>query len=149
MKKLLSTVLALACVSSMAVTSFAATAPTNVSDSSDSVSDYVMPRERLYYIKDISCGSASWKPQAPIEMKEGYGLKVQFWHNNTTDYPAELVVKNLATGQEKSTVIPAHTKDHPPIVFFVSSEDCTFDVTIQNPDGNEVGGEFAAAQYKI
>ena len=84
MKKLLSTVLALACVSSMAITSFAATAPTNVSDSSDSVSDYVMPRERLYYIKDISCGSASWKPQAPIEMKEGYGLKVQFWSSSGT-----------------------------------------------------------------
>ena len=108
-----------------------------------------MPRERLYYIKDISCGSASWKPQAPIEMKEGYGLKVQFWHNNTTDYPAELVVKNLATGQEKSTVIPAHTKDHPPIEFFVSSEDCTFDVTIQNSDGHEEGGEFAVAQYQF
>ena len=72
-----------------------------------------------------------------------------FWHNNTTDYPAELVVKNLATGQEKSTVIPAHTKDHPPIEFFVSSEDCTFDVTIQNSDGHEVGGEFAVGQYQI
>lgn len=149
MKKLLSTVLALACVSSMAITSFAATTPVNASDPSDSVSDYVMPRERLYYIRDISNGSATWKPQAPIEMKAGYGLQVQFWHNNTTDHPAELIVKNLTTGQEKSTTVPAHTNNHPPIVFYTSTEDCEFEVTIQNTSGYEVGGEFAAAQYNV
>lgn len=149
MKKLISIVLGVACVSCLMVPTMAAGSIDGADIPGQHVAAPITPRYSIFYRENINSGSPWISPI--ITMEEGYGQYIRVWHKNTTNYPVLVTVTNVDTGEvcKPDMYIPAN--DQKSETYYAPNETSRYRITVTSLSGSgeNVAGEVAVGQYPV